>query len=115
MNTQDFICACLHCYKGACEYMDELQDSFDVTLTEDDVRAAIEYHTDKPLQIGNALIALLFERVKQSAQELYPHHTDQIESLFEYYADDYASSVAFNGVRVNNWNELIYQINKLYL
>lgn len=77
MTTQDFICACLRCYKGACIYMDTLQESFDVALTEDDVRATLAINGEhlynnagRPLQIGNDLIARLLYGTKYAKMNL---------------------------------------------
>lgn len=117
MNTQDFICACLRCYKGECEYMDKLQRAFDVGLTEEDVRASIaiagEYiynNPGRPLQICNDLITRLYDKIKNDAQELYPQYAEEIADKFEYFVDGYASTLTFGGVQVDNWDQLCKQI-----
>lgn len=116
MNTQDFVLVCLQCYPSACNYMDKLQANFDVELTEDDIRDVVQQiappndpftnNNRRPLQMGNALIVRLFDKINRRAQELYPHYAEEINDLFGYYADDYASSLTFDDVQVDNWNEL---------
>ena len=117
MTTQDFICACLRCYKGACIYMDTLQESFDVALTEDDVRATLAINGEhlynnagRPLQIGNDLIARLFDKINNKAQEQYPQYAEQIANEFEYFVEDFGSSINFNHEQVNSWDELCEEI-----
>ncbi len=117
MNTQDFILVCLQCYPGACTYMDKLQDNFDVELTEEDVLASIVIageciynSTSRPLQVGNDLIVRLFNKINNKAQEAYLEYAEDIANEFEYFVDDYASSLKFNHEEVNNWEELCAEI-----
>lgn len=118
MSTQNFISVCLGCYPSACNYMDKLQRAFDVELTEDDIRDEVRQiaqpnpftNNSRPLQMANALIIRLFDKINQRAQEEFPEYALQINELFGYYADDYASSLTFDDVQVDNWDELCKQI-----
>ncbi len=114
MSTQNFISVCLGCYPSACNYMDKLQANFDVELTEDDIREEFQFMAPftnrRPLQMANALIIRLFDKINQRAQEEFPEYALQINELFGYYADDYASSLTFDDVQVDNWDELCKQI-----
>ncbi len=117
MTTLDFIGACFRCYKGACEYMDKLQVAFDIGLTECDVLTEticacerMKAHPNSPMNLGNALILCLFEKINNKAQEEYPHYAEQIRELFRYYVDDYASSIKFNHEQVDSWDELCIEI-----
>lgn len=117
MTMQDFILGCMQCYKGACTYLTEIEDAFDVELTESDVKEGtifacerVKAGIDKNMQLGNALIVCMFDKINNKAQEQYPQYAKQIRGLFGYYAEDYASSLTFDDVQVNSWDELCQEI-----
>ncbi len=97
--------------------MDTLQESFDVALTEYDVRAALAIEGEhlynnagRPLQMGDDLIARLFDKINNKAQEQYPQYAEQIANEFEYIVNDYTSSIKFNHEQVDSWDELCTEI-----
>lgn len=106
MNTKQFILVCMGCYSSACAYIDRICDAFDVDdLTEDEVIACVENDHGRR-NVGNALIAQCFEKIIFKAQQEYPERAEELPGLFTYYCDDYASSIQFDGVTVNSWDEL---------
>lgn len=106
MTTQDFILNCIGCYHSACTYMDDLCEAFDIELTEDDVRDAIQIADYSHYQIGNVLIQWSFDKIVAEAQEAHPECADELPDLFQYYCDDYASSLVFDGEKVVTWGSL---------
>lgn len=120
MNTLDFILVCLQCYKGACIYIDELEKNFNVEQTQEDILEAvketasklllIENQERKDLQLGNALIARMFDMIINKAKLEYPKYAKDFQNQFQYYAEDSASSLIFNGIQVKDWDELEQEI-----
>lgn len=113
MSTEQFILVCMGCYSSACAYIDRICEAFDIDdLTEDEVIACVE--TDHYRRnVGNALIAQCFEKIIYKAQQEYPERAEILER-FTYYCEDYASSIQFNGVTVNNWDELEREIENFF-
>lgn len=110
MKTYEFILRCIGCYVSACKYMDDLQKAFDIELTEDDVREAVRMADAHHYQVGNALISGLYDKIVTKAQEAHPECENELPDLFEYYPDDYASSLIFNGEQVSSWDSLEKEI-----
>lgn len=108
MNTEDFVLACIGCYHSACTYMDDLCEAFDIEITEDDVREVFTH--DQTYHIGNALISCCFDKIVAKAQEAHPECADELPDLFDYYCDDYASSLCFNKEQVSTWDSLEEEI-----
>ncbi len=115
---KDFILRCLGCSHSACVYIDKLTDAFGIEITETDVREAaicvceiLQMRPNRPPQLGNDLILLSFERIAEQAKEHYIGYADELQELFGYYVDDYASSLTFNDVEVHNWEELCESID----
>lgn len=117
MNTQEFILACLGCYNGACLYIEQTEKAFGVELTDEDVCESVIMVAEfmrapqsLPIQLGNDLITRLFGLINNKAQEAYLEYAEDIANEFEYFVDDYASSLKFNHEEVNNWEELCAEI-----
>lgn len=111
MSTEQFILVCMGCYSSACAYIDRICEAFDIDdLTEDEVIACVENDHGRR-SVGNALIAQCFEKIIYKAQQEYPEQAREILERVTYYCDDYASSIQFNGVTVNNWDDLEREIN----
>lgn len=110
METKDFILVCIRCYHSACKYMDDLQEAFDIELTEDDVREAVRTADVHNYHVGNALISSLYDKIVTKAQEAHPECANELPDLFEYYPADYASSLVFNKEQVSSWDSLEKEI-----
>lgn len=108
MNTEDFVLACIGCYHSACTYMDDLCEAFDIEITEDDVREVFTH--DQTYHIGNALISCCFDKIVAKAQEAHPECADELPDLFDYYCEDYASSLCFNKEQVSTMDGLEEEI-----
>ncbi len=109
-NTQEFVLRCIGCYKGACAYMDRVIDAFDIELTEEDILDIFRTADYSHRTIGNALISRCFDKIVAKAQEAHPEYADELPDLFDYYCDDYASSLCFNKEQVSTWDSLEEEI-----
>ncbi|GEM_PF-2871878 len=109
MKTYEFILRCIGCYVSACAYMDRVIDAFDIELTEDDVQEVFT-HNQTLHSIGNELISRCFDKIVEKAQEAHPEYADELPDLFDYYCDDYASSLCFNKEQVSTWDGLEKEI-----
>lgn len=110
MNTEDFVLACIGCYHSACIYLDDLCEAFDIEITEDDVREVFRNVDFSRPQLGNALISRCFDKIVAKAQEAHPECADELPHLFNYYCDDYASSLCFNKEQVSTMDGLEEEI-----
>lgn len=102
---------CLRAYSSACEYMDDLQDAFDIELEEFDVLDALRVVSEqtKP-ELGNQLITRLFDKIIEKAKDEYQN--DELEREFDYDAEYYCSRIYFNGTHVQSWDELCNAIDQ---
>lgn len=105
MKTYEFILRCIGCYVSACKYMDYLQKSFDIELTENDIQEVLANYRSLH-NIGNELIGKLYDKIVEKAQEAHPECANELPDLFQYYCNDYASSLLFNGEYVTTWDYL---------
>lgn len=110
MTTEEFILRCIGCYKSACTYMDDLCEAFDIEITEDDVREVFRNVDFSRPQLGNALISRCFDKIVAKAQESHPECADELPDLFDYYCEDYASSLCFNKEQVSTMDSLEEEI-----
>jgi hypothetical protein len=90
--------------------MDDLCEAFDIEIREDDVQEVIRMADYSHYKVGNALISCCFDKIVAKAQEAHPECADELPDLFDYYCDDYASSLDFNGETVSTWDGLEEEI-----
>ncbi len=110
METEEFVLRCIGCYKSACIYLDDLCEAFDIEITEDDVREVFRNVDFSRPQLGNALISRCFDKIVAKAQEAHPECADELPDLFDYYCEDYASSLCFNKEQVSTMDSLEEEI-----
>lgn len=110
MTTEQFILRCIGCYHSACTYMDNLCEAFDIELTENDVLEVFRNADFSRPQLGNDLISCCYGKIVAKAQEAHPECADELPDLFEYYCDDYASSLIFNKEQVSTMDGLEEEI-----
>lgn len=65
MNTIEFINSCLGLY-GNCEYLDDIQKSFNIELNESDIDEALQI---SPQDLSNAITSILFDKIIDKAVE----------------------------------------------
>lgn len=99
MNTKEFINNCLGLY-GNCEYLDDIQENFNVELNESDIDEALQI---SPQDLSNAITSILFDKIIDKAVE----ELGLNEESFDYFVNgSLDTSLYYDDEEVNDWEDL---------
>ena len=99
MNTKEFICSCLGLY-GSCEYLDDIQESFNIELNKSDIDKALQI---SPQDLSNTITSTLFDKIIDKAVE----ELGLNEESFDYFVNGSLDThLYYDGEEVNDWEDL---------
>lgn len=106
MNYKDYVCNCIG-LQGTCEYLDDIQENFGVDgVNEEFISIAINNDFGN---LSNRIAQRLYEQVISKAQK----ELDADEEKFDMYVNGSLDTyLTYNGEKVNNWDEIIQEVNK---
>ena len=110
MTTQEFVLNCMGLYNGTCKYIDNLCEEFDVDFNEEHLKDALFDYYHNYATCGNALIKCCFEIIITNTCEDF--NNEDLRDIFNYWCDDYASGIAFDGHEYKSKEELYLAVDE---